>query len=192
MNELSKILDTNEQVFWEGKPRFWPYFLSGVVPTFIFGLAWTGFLVPFFAVNFLPKENLSSSSGFTNTFFFAWNIFLVPFLLIGLWMLVGVHIYKGFIDFDQITNSEVNVGFWDRVLAQNTGSILISSSGTFGSTRQGHIARPYTLSNITDPYEVFKFVKKVSHDVKTDIEYPNAMRPSENPGYQSTYDPNKQ
>jgi hypothetical protein len=134
-------------------------------------------------------------------------------------MLVGVHIYrwllykhlyyaitnkrviiqKGvigrdfeYIDFDQITNAEVSVGFWDKVVGKTSGSILISSAGSFTVTRQGQqVARPHTISNIDNPYEVFKFFKKVSHDIKTDIEYPNKLRPSENPGYQSNYDPNK-
>ena len=31
------------------------------------------------------------------------------------------------------------------------------------------------------------FFKKVSHDVKTDIQYPNEYRPKNNPSYQSGY-----
>ena len=219
MREIEKVLDTNEQVFWEGGPKFWPYFLTGVIPTFLFGLVWMGFLTPFIAVNFLPKGDTGEATGFVNIFFFAWNIFLIPFLLIGLWMLVGVHIYKWllykhlyyaitnkrvimqkgligrdfeYIDFDQITNAEVSVGFWDKAVGKTSGSILISSAGSFTVTRQGQqVAKPYTISNVDNPYEVFKFFKKVSHDVKTDIQYPNKLRPGENPGYQSNYDPNK-
>ena len=97
-----------------------------------------------------------------------------------------------YIDFDQITNAEVSVGFWDKAVGKTSGSILISSAGSFTVTRQGEqVAKPYTISNVDNPYEVFKFFKKVSHDIKTNIEYPNKLRPSENPGYQSNYDPNK-
>lgn len=130
-------------------------------------------------------------------------------------MLIGVHIYKWllykhlyyaitdkriiiqkgvigrdfeYIDFDQVTNSEVSVGFWDKVLKQNSGSILVSSAGSFACTRQGQqISKPYTVSNIENPYEVFKFFKKASFDVKADINYPNALRPTENKGYQTDY-----
>lgn len=219
MREIDKVLDTNEQVFWEGNPKFWPYFLTGVIPTFLFGLVWLGFLAPFIAVNFLPKGNTGEATGFINIFFFAWNIFLIPFLLLSLWMLVGVHIYKWllykhlhyaitnkrviiqkgvigrdfeYIDFDQITNAEVSVGFWDKVVGKTSGSILIYSAGSFTVMPQGQqVAKPYTISNIDNPYDVFKFFKEVSHDIKTDIEYPNKLRPGENPGYQSNYDPNK-
>lgn len=219
MREIDKILDTNEQVFWEGKPKFWPYFLTGAISIFLFGLMWIGFLIPFIAVNFIPGSGSAEAPIFKNNFFLAWNLFLTPFLLIGLWMLVGMPLYKWlvykrlyyaitnkrviiqkgvigrdfeYIDFDQITNAEVRVGFWDKVLKQNSGSILISSAGSFTLTLQPHhVPKPYTIQNVDSPYDVFKFFKKVSHDVKTDIEYPNKLRPSENPGYQSNYDPNK-
>jgi hypothetical protein len=32
-------------------------------------------------------------------------------------------------------------------------------------------------------------LKKVSFDVKTDINYPNKLRPNENPGYNVDYNP---
>lgn len=220
MKEIDKILDVNERVFWEGRPKFWPYFLTGVVPTFLVGIVWMIFLTPFIVVNFLSKGSTGEATGLINNIFsFAWNIFLIPFLLIGLWMLVGIHIYKlllykhlhyaitnkrviiqkgvigrdfEYIDFDQITNAEVKVDFWDKIVGKTSGSILISSAGSFAITRQGQqVVKPYSVSNIDNPYEVFKFFKKLSHDIKTDIEYPNKLRPLENPGYRSNYDPNK-
>jgi hypothetical protein len=44
------------------------------------------------------------------------------------------------------------------------------------------------LLHISDPYEVFKRVKHMSLDIQTDIAYPNALRPDENPGYNTEYD----
>ena len=37
MRELDKVLDENERVFWEGNPKFWPFFLSGFAGI-LFGL----------------------------------------------------------------------------------------------------------------------------------------------------------
>jgi uncharacterized membrane protein YdbT with pleckstrin-like domain len=95
------------------------------------------------------------------------------------------------VDFDQITNAQVNVGILDKLFGDDSGSILVSSAGTFVTTRQGQVARPYTLRNIENPYDVFKFFKKVSHDIKTDIYYPNKLRPKSNPGYKTGYNPKK-
>lgn len=83
------------------------------------------------------------------------------------------------------------MGVVDKVFSGNSGSVLISTAGTFTYGKHGPVAKPYTLSNIPNPYDVFKFFKKVSHAVKTDIEYPNKYRPKVNPGYQTDYDPNK-
>ncbi|MBS3112497.1 PH domain-containing protein [Candidatus Woesearchaeota archaeon] len=95
------------------------------------------------------------------------------------------------VDFDQITNAEVNVGFLDILFGRKSGNILISTAGSFTYTRSGAVQKPYTISHIENPYEVFKFFKKVSHAVKTDIQYPNKYRPKTNPGYESDYNPNK-
>lgn len=206
MRELDKVLDQNEKVFWEGTPSFWPFYLGRSMPTIIFGVLWLGITLAVMIPSFL------ASSGW-----FRYYIFATPHLWIGLFFIFGPLIYnalvfkhthyaitdkriiiqKGWIgrdfeivDFDQITNAEVNVGVFDKLFGSgNTGSILVSTAGTFTYTRRGASQKPYTMSNISNPYEVFKFFKRVTHDVKTDIQYPNKLRPSENPGYQTDYDP---
>jgi len=45
------------------------------------------------------------------------------------------------------------------------------------------------LLHVSDPYGVFKRIKQMSLDIQTDISYPNAMRPEENPGYNTKYTP---
>ena len=204
MDELDKILDKNEKVFWEGKPKFWAFLLSSSVPAMIFGLFFMIFLIPFIIIATI-KGGL-----------WGWGIFLLPHFWVGIIFIFGIptyqilvykHIYyaitnkrvlyqKGLIgrdfvmvDFDQITNAEVNLGLFDKLLGGNTGSILISTAGTF-TGRRG-MSRPYTLRNIENPYDVFKFFKKVSHAVKTDIQFPNLYRPKKNIGYETSYNPKK-
>ena len=206
MNELNKVLNPNEKVLWEGAPKFWPFFLGNSLPLTIFGLFWMGFMFVFIGISFMAPGP------------FKYIIFITPHFWIGLLMLFGPSTYnalvykytyyaitnkrvilqKGWIarsfesvDFDKITNADVVVGVFDQLFGGNSGSILISTAGTFTYGRQGQISRPYTISHILDPYDVYKFFEKVEHDVKTDIQYPNQLRPSENPGYQTNYDPNK-
>lgn len=95
------------------------------------------------------------------------------------------------VDFDQITNAEVNVGVLDKLFGGGSGSILISTAGSLTYTRSGAVQKPYTISHIDNPYDVFKFLKKVSYAVKTDIQYPNKYRPKTNPGYDTDYNPKK-
>ncbi len=204
MKELDKVLDPNEKVLWEGSPKFWPFFLGSSVLTTVFGIFWLFFVAIFIAMAW-------QAPGPSKYFILA-----MPHLWVGLLMLFGPPIYtlmvfsktyyaitdkrvilqRGvvgrdfqMIDFDQMTNAEVNIGVFDKLFGNGSGSILMASAGTFSEGKGGVVSRPYMIANVDKPYDVFKFLKKVSHDVKTDIEYPNQMRPSENPGYPSKYTP---
>ena len=99
-------------------------------------------------------------------------------------------IARGFeiIDFDKVANAGVRIGFFDRLFGHNTGSIFVSPMSANTTYVHSDMFQP-TLSNIRYPYDVFKFFEKVSYDIKTDIQYPNQLRPKENPGYQTEYDP---
>lgn len=92
-----------------------------------------------------------------------------------------------FLDFDKITSANVNVGLFDKLFGGNTGSILVSTPSSFTQGRNGPVPTPTALRNIVNPYEVYKFFEKVSYDTKTDIEYPNQLRPENNPGYHTNY-----
>ncbi len=200
MEEFNKILDSNEKIFWEGKPKFWPFFTSSFILS-LFGL-------PFLIFGAFPLLAAWKSGNYA--------LFVFPHFWIGLALVFGAPLYallaykhvdyaitnkrvliqSGLIgrdfksvDFDQITNAEVNVGVLDTLVGNGSGSINISTAGTFITTKNGVRARPYQLTSIQNPYQVFQFFKKVSHDVKTDISFPNKYRPNTNPGYSSTYQP---
>jgi hypothetical protein len=67
------------------------------------------------------------------------------------------------------------------------GTIRFFSGRTL--TDEGNTTKLYdTWTAIEDPYQVFKLVKQTSLDIKTDINYPNALRPETNPGYQTKYE----
>lgn len=211
MRELEKVLDQNEKVFWEGTPSFWPFLFGGSIVATCLGLFWMIFLIPFIL--------MAAADIVSGSHVFGFGILLLPHFWIGIILVFGIPIYqilsykhtyyaitdkrvilqKGWIgrdfemvDFDQITNSEVNVGIFDKIFGRgNTGSILISTAGSLTYARQGVAQKPYTIRNVNNPYDIFKFLKKTSYDVKTDIEYPNKLRPDENPGYQTNYNSNK-
>jgi membrane protein YdbS with pleckstrin-like domain len=201
MRELDKVLDDNEKVFWEGKPNFWPFFFGRSIFAFILGIILLFFMLPFIIILiFIAVMGiLSNSMAGTLVAFASILPILIPIsLLMGGVMLYNYLAYKyvyyaitnkrvviqtGLIgrdfrtvDFDQITNAAVDVGLFDKLFSKSSGSIIISGG-------LGHSV----LSNIPDPYNVFKFFKKVSFDVKTDIEYPNKLRPKTNPGYGTGY-----
>ncbi len=127
MRELDKVLDENERIFWEGRPKFWPFFFSGILLS-LFGLI---FLIAGAAV--LIQGIMAGNL-----------LFLVfPHFWIGVAFVFGIPLYKALVykhtyyaitnkrvllqmgligrdfqtvDFDQITNAEVNVGLFDKLL----------------------------------------------------------------------------
>lgn len=213
MNETHKILNQNERVIWEGGPQFWPYVLE-ISGTFFFGLFWTALVVIMIATSLSLPWSDQSGNNLESAPLFA-ILFLSFFLIVGLLLLFGSPIYRllsykytwytvtdkriivqagiigrdfAFMDFDKIQSAVVLVGLNDKVFGKDSGdiafilnSITIPHYGTAGSSLRFY--------HVTDPYKVFELFKQVSHDIKTDTNYPNAMRPQQNPGYQTEYKP---
>ena len=199
VKEIDRILDPNEQILWRGKPQYRAYILKFLPATF-FGLFWCSFLVPFYWAVFTGKMPI-----------FGWLV-LGPHTLVGLGLL-GTPLWAslvypyieyaitnkriitkaGFfarsfttVDYTNLTDVSVNIGLIGRLT--DTGDILfVSGMGIFTEKTGKH-----SISAIKKPYEVFKLLKKTYFDIKTDIEFPNKMRPDVNPGYQSEYKPFKQ
>lgn len=191
MDELAQVLDDHEKVLWRGKPVFWPFLFGGYtlpiwafLGLFAFGTFGTGSSDPFallylyVALALIPVVFLYQLIAYHFTYYAITNKRVV--------MQDGIigRDYK-FVDFDQISNAEVNVNLLDKLFggSAGSGSILISTAGTFTHGKHGPVPTPYSFAHIPQPYDVFKFFKKVSHAVKTDISYPNQLRPKKNKGY---------
>ncbi len=194
--EFNKILEKSEKIFWEGKPKFLPFFMRGT-------------LLSFFGVLLIIGGLLILQRDGGGTFPFIFHYFVLGAVLVVVFPIYQALVYRHtyyaitnkrvliqagligrdfeIVDFDQITNAEVNVGISDKLFGKGSGSIRISTAGTLTYVRRKAMAVPYTLSNISEPYQVFKFFKEVSHAVKTDIQYPNKYRPNVNPGYKTKY-----
>jgi len=198
MKELKKVLGKEEKIIWQGKPNFWPFVLKSFILT-IFGIFWMGFLSIFFLI------------------FGPW-IIILPHFWIGLFLIFGGPLYsflvykyvwyvitdkriiiqRGLvgrdftsIDYDKITDVDVIVGIADKLFGgkEGSGSINIYTPASFRMGSNGSYIKPNSLANIPNPYGVFQKFKKLAHDVKTDISFPNMYRPGVNPGYGTQYKP---
>jgi hypothetical protein len=84
----------------------------------------------------------------------------------------------------------VEISYIDVLLGfGRSGSVILTGRGSLASDDNDPNSRPYVLSHVPHPYEVFKFFQRAEYDVKTDLEYPNRFRPPENPGYPTSYPP---
>jgi membrane protein YdbS with pleckstrin-like domain len=204
---IRNLLDTNEQIIWEGKPDKVTYVIGSPV-FYVFAFIWGAFDFGFIST-FLSA---GSGSGFGKMGFF-----LVPFFLMHLmpvWIAIGGPIYRAInwnyinyvitqkrvyvesgiigrdvnlIEIADIQQPEVNVGVIEKL--RNCGSIRLSPVARIDSDGGRRIFYRSTLAHIANPYDVFKMIKQMALDIKSDISYPNAMRPEVNPGYDTKYQP---
>lgn len=203
---FNSVRDPDESIFWTGRPKLVPFVASGI-PFLVFGCLWGAFDLFGFIIPMSKSGNVGPMSRFLIPFFL---LHLSPFYgsILNLIRLVLVHkntiyaitnkrlmIRSGFfgidfksIDYDRIANIEVNVNPLERMF--DVGSIKIFTGETV-STRNGYRPISNGFSAIENPYDIFKKIKSISVDVKTDWNYPNDLRPDENPGYQTQYKPRK-
>jgi hypothetical protein len=83
------------------------------------------------------------------------------------------------IDFKNIYYTEIEsvnlkVGLVDKMLG--VGDIYIKSNN-----------KAQILFDIEDPYFITQKLQEIVIDIKTDVEFPNGLRPEENPGYNTKY-----
>ncbi|MBS3991193.1 MAG: PH domain-containing protein [Erysipelothrix sp.] len=198
--EFEVVKDYDEHILWNGKPSFVPFLAQGI-PFLLIGLVWGAFDY-FFVMSIL------------NDGFGGMSTFLIPFMLVHLFPFWGsilnmfrlalvyknvsyaittkrVMLRSGFfgidfkaVDFDMIQNMEVNVGPLEKLF--NVGSIRLFS-GEAMSTKNGMRSMYDTFKAIENPYGVFKQLKQVSMDIRSDLNYPNQYRPEENQGYRTKY-----
>jgi membrane protein YdbS with pleckstrin-like domain len=198
---FESVKDDDEEILWTDKPRFIPYSVTGLAAGF-------GLLI-FLAFYFSMTKDVKSPDGTFNNFstlfvaipviLFAWTFLrkLLSYNNTSYGMTnKRVMVRTGFIgtdfksiDYDKISDIEVTVNVIER--AFNVGTIKFFSGRT--QTDDGITSKLYDRwEAIPNVYEVFKKVKQVSVDIKTDFSYPNALRPDTNPGYHTKYERNKQ
>jgi membrane protein YdbS with pleckstrin-like domain len=199
-NKFNNILDHNETIFWTGIPNFWTWMFTAI-PVLIFGLIW-GIFDFWFSRQWF---SLASSE---------MNFFFIPFMIVHsapcwgsilyvFWLYLShenvayaftnkrVMIRSGLfgidyqiIDYDKIQDIQVNINPIEKIY--DVGSVLFNTGHTDNNSNGSVINRGFR--GIENPYEVFRRIKEVSLNVKTDWNYPNANRPETNPGYQTKYD----
>ena len=194
--QFRTVKDDDEDFIWLGEPAFLPFVCTGI-PFLIIGICWgafdyfgfiqhmsskmAGFAIPFFALHLFPfwgsiLNIFRLVLAHKNTFYAITNKRVM--MRSGFW---GIDFNA--IDYDKISDIQVTVNPLENMLGVGT---LHFSAGKVGSK-----GNPLTddFIAITNPYEVFKKVKTVGVNVKTDWNYPNKLRPEDNPGYKTKYDP---
>ena len=193
------VLAAGEVVLWRGKPKrsafiatkslamlpiaiVWLCFDSTLIATIFEGGEQLFFLIPFTLLHLMPVwiwlgSTLTASRRWKNTTYYVTNRRII---IQGGFLAVN----EASVFYKDIRNTQVRIGLLDKLF--HTGDIIFDN-GIY-ITGKNQPQKP-TLEDLEDPHGVYNRIQKIILDIQTDIEYPNAYRPAENPGYQTDYRP---
>lgn len=200
IEELKSVVGLDEKILYEGKPNKKCYIFESIFnPLLPFALIWA----------------IIDMSIIGGTLFFedSSNIlfFIIPFMLLHMmpvWIYLGgvlfttirykntayiiteraIYVSGGLFSrtintkpFAELSHIDLHRGIFDQIF--NVGDIIATSNqlGRDGKSTTINIA------SISDYVDVYNMVKKLQTDIYTDVMYPNAKRPAENPGYNTKY-----
>lgn len=189
LTSIEDMLDDNEQIIWKGKPNRKSYILSNFLKMMPIALIWLAFDSVFIIGIFSSGMDIGWGILFFIGFF---ALHLMP-----VWIWIGnfirsiveiknieyaitekkVIIKTGIIGIDfkiflysEITGVNIKRGIIDNFF--KVGDIYINTTSQKG-----------VIYDIDNPYKIYKMLQQVANDIKTDIYYPNSLRPEENNGY---------
>lgn len=193
-NEISDILNEGEEILVDLVPDKKDYTLEAIFKGLPFALLWGGFdaffiimmlrsgafeggmilaiIIPFFALHLIPVwlyvgKVIKRVAGYKNVRYAFTNQRII--IRDGL---IGID-YKYFY-YHEINSVEVKVGIWDRMF--KVGDLYIHSN-----------VKQAVLEDIKNPYQYANKIQNLITDLKTDMYYPNDLRPTENHGYNTRY-----
>ena len=200
IEELKAIVGSNEKILYEGKPNKKCYIYESIFnPLLPFALLWA-----ILDLSIMGGAFLGEDAG--NTAFF-----MIPFMLLHMmpvWIYLGgvlfttirykntayivtdraIYVSGGVFTrnintkpFAELSHINLHRGVFDQMF--NVGDIIATSN----QLTQGGKSTTISINSISNYVEVYNMVKKVQTDIYTDVMYPNAKRPNENPGYNTEY-----
>lgn len=200
IDELKTIVGSNEKILYEGKPNKKCYIFESIFnPLLPFALLWGIFDFGVIGAAFFTESSDNML------------MFIIPFMLIHLmpvWLYLGgvlftvrrykntayivtdraIYISDGAFTrniiakpFAELSHINLYRGIFDQMF--KVGDV-IATTNQLDQNGKASIIKIASISNYVD---VYNLVKKLQTDIYTDVMYPNAKRPSENPGYNTEY-----
>ncbi len=193
---IREMVESNggEKILWEGKPDKKSYVLARIVRMMPIVLIWIAF--DGFAISMI----ITQAKGMPLFAYFLFGgFFLIHLTPVWFWIANIVTAFKRlknteyaftdkriiiktgfFAKFDTVFYSDIaslnlHIGFIDRMF--KVGDISIKTNS--GSS--------YMVEDIDNPYFIMERLQKISNDIKTDMQFPNDLRPEENHGYNTQY-----
>ena len=191
-------LAAGETVLWRGKPQKKGFIATRCLTMLPIAAIWlvidmqfilmsfssdgpTLMLIPFFALHLMPVwiwlgSAVTSVRRWKNTMYFATNRRII--IQDGFFAVNETSLY-----YKDIRNTRVRVGLLDKLFG--TGDLLFDDGFSYRGRRNQ--IPVYSFEDLEDAQQVYQRIQKIVLDMQTDMEYPNAFRPENNPGYNTDY-----
>ncbi len=181
---VENMLSAGEQIILREKPKRNAYILAQVLKMMPFALLWIvfdgafiGLMIGFELFKSMPAPLI---------------VFLIVFFafhLLPVWIWISNIVTAG------RRQKNIEYIFTDRRIIIKSGLIgidgLVDKLLHVGDIYISGSAQAQVLWDIENPYEVTSRLQKIVNDIKTDIYFPNALRPDTNSGFDTQYKPDK-
>lgn len=194
LKNIEDVIGSDEQILWSGKPKKRAFLINAFTKMLPIALIWLLFDGAFIGLMIGTMDEIPTSVKTFMAVFFLFHLMPVWIWLSNVLTANRQHenleyaftnkriiIKSGIIgiDFKNIYYSEIDsvnlrVGLVDRI--EKVGDIYIKSIG--GAN---------VLYDLENPYTLAEKLQKIVVDIKTDIQFPNNLRPAENDGYSTKY-----
>ena len=194
LKNIDDVIGSDEQILWSGKPKKRAFLINAFTKMLPIALIWLLFDGAFIGLMIGTMDEIPAPVKIFMVVFFLFHLMPVWIWLSNVLTANRQHenleyaftnkriiIKSGIIgiDFKNIYYSEIDsvnlrVGLVDRI--EKVGDIYIKSIG--GAN---------VLYDLENPYSLTEKLQKIVVDIKTDIQFPNNLRPAENDGYSTKY-----
>ncbi|HCE34436.1 MAG TPA: hypothetical protein DEQ88_03600 [Clostridiales bacterium] len=194
LKNIEDVIGSDEQILWSGKPKKRAYLINAFTKMLPIALIWLLFDGAFIGLMIGTMDEIPTAIKIFMVVFFLFHLMPVWIWLSHVLTANRQHenleyaftnkriiIKSGIIgiDFKNIYYSEIDsvnlkVGIVDRI--EKVGDIYIKSNG--GAN---------VLYDLENPYTLTEKLQKIVVDIKTDIQFPNNLRPTDNDGYSTKY-----
>ena len=199
--ELKSMIKPGEHIYYEGKPDKKCFIFESIFnPLLPIAILWA--VIDFGIIGGAMLAE-TPEKGFL--------LFIIPFMMLHLmpvWIYLGgvlfsikrhhntnyivtdgaIYVSGGVLSkhfnvkpFAELSQINMHRGIFDQMF--NVGDV-IATTNQFNSKGTPQSITLHSISNYT---EVYSIIQKLQTDIYSDIMYPNALRPDENPGYNTKY-----
>lgn len=200
LEELKMAVGESEKILYEDKPNKICYIFESIFnPLLPFAMLWAFIDLTVLGMSFFSENSKGEL------------LFLIPFMLFHMmpvWIYLGgilfvvkkyrntayiitdkaIYVSSGVFThninskpFAELSQINLHRGIFDQIF--NVGDIIATSNQIMQNGKNSTV----TISSVSNYMEVYSMVKKLQTDIYSDIMYPNAKRPDENPGYNTEY-----